>query len=225
VASPAVLIVEDDRPTLTLLSRYAISAGYEPLSYTSGTDAVHTIVDRPRALIVDIGLAESIDGIEVADRLRRRFGYIPVLVVSGFAGMHRDHVVRMNALGNGVWLHEKPVSRPLVLSFLALVPVAELIGEETTNGLVVEVTEIATRLGLDELDRSLLALIARGMKRDEIARRLDVPTATIRSRIRRLLEAVPQDLQRSAAPDHAALRDLLLDKAKRHSNRLPAIGS
>jgi signal transduction histidine kinase/ActR/RegA family two-component response regulator len=104
---PSVLLVDDDRASLDLMSAYLANADLELVRATDGREAVRLAQElRPEAIILDIRLPQ-LDGWQVLERLQRdpRTAGIPVIVVSVL-----DECARGLAHGASAYLL-KPVSR------------------------------------------------------------------------------------------------------------------
>lgn len=110
----AVLLVDDDRSSLDLMSAYLATSGLRLERATDGLEAVRLAQTlRPAAVVLDIRLPH-LDGWQVLDRLRRdpRTAHIPVIIVSVL-----DERARGLANGASEYLL-KPVSREDLVSAL-----------------------------------------------------------------------------------------------------------
>jgi signal transduction histidine kinase/CheY-like chemotaxis protein len=110
----AVLLVDDDRSSLDLMSAYLSTSGLRLERATDGLEALRLAQTlRPQAVVLDIRLPH-LDGWQVLDRLRRdpRTAHIPVVIVSVL-----DERARGLASGASEYLL-KPVSREDLLSAL-----------------------------------------------------------------------------------------------------------
>lgn len=77
-----VVVVEDDPDIADLIDMYLRRDGYRVLQATSGERGLETVErERPRLVILDIGLPGEMDGFEVCRRLRAD-SQIPVLIVT-----------------------------------------------------------------------------------------------------------------------------------------------
>ncbi len=77
---PTVLVVEDEALVAMLVEHTLAEAGYRPAwSPDGGGDAAD-----PRAAVVDLRLADGVDGRAVVRALRERRPDLPVVVVTGF---------------------------------------------------------------------------------------------------------------------------------------------
>jgi CheY-like chemotaxis protein len=114
-ARPTVLLVDDDRASLDLMSAYLEGLGLHLERATDGVEALRlTRRLRPAALVLDIRLPR-LDGWQVLDRLRQDpdTAGIPIVVASVV-----DDRARGLALGAAAYLL-KPVSRDDLLTALA----------------------------------------------------------------------------------------------------------
>lgn len=92
-SSPKVLLVEDDE-TLRLVTSEALrDAGFEVIEAKTGDEAILLLVepDDIDALLTDVRLPGTLDGIELAHETRKAFPEMPVVIASGYAAqlMHR----------------------------------------------------------------------------------------------------------------------------------------
>lgn len=108
-----VLVIEDNKDNLTLISYPLKRAGYEVISAETGEEGVElAIKERPFFIIVDIGLP-GIDGFEVTRRIRcsEIDGDVPIIAMTSFAMMgDRERVLAAGC--NGYF--EKPID-PLTI--------------------------------------------------------------------------------------------------------------
>ena len=114
-AQPTVLLADDDRASLDLMSAYLEGSGLRLERATDGVEALRLARQlRPAALVLDIRMPR-LDGWQVLDRLRvdRDTAGIPIVVASVV-----DDRARGLALGAVAYL-QKPVSRDDLLTALA----------------------------------------------------------------------------------------------------------
>jgi DNA-binding NarL/FixJ family response regulator len=92
-----VVVAEDDATLASVLHATLEAVGYEVVAVVeSGEDALHlALSEQPDIVVMDVSLAGAMNGIETAERLRRRSG-CPVV----FHTAHRDagRVARMEAV-------------------------------------------------------------------------------------------------------------------------------
>ncbi|MBI5484766.1 MAG: response regulator [Deltaproteobacteria bacterium] len=102
-----VLVVEDNKDNLEIITYSLQRAGYQVIAAESGEDGVEqAIVRRPFLIIMDINLP-GIDGIEAIKRIRasEADGSIPIVAITSHA-MRGDREKIMAAGCNGYF--EKP---------------------------------------------------------------------------------------------------------------------
>ena len=90
---PAVLLVDDDRTLLSVLSRRIERAGYNVLTAASGPAALNQLeAGWPALLVIDLMMPEM-DGFELAAELHRRSDWreIPVVVITARDLTAADH--------------------------------------------------------------------------------------------------------------------------------------
>jgi CheY-like chemotaxis protein len=82
-----ILIVEDEALVAASIADMLEEMGFDVTGIAaSGLEALALVADRkPRLALIDIHLAGSVDGIELAGQLRGEFG-IPAVFLSGAAG-------------------------------------------------------------------------------------------------------------------------------------------
>lgn len=108
-----VLVVDDDRPTLALVSMLLSSAGYRAETVTSADAALSAIARRvPDLVLLDI-LMPRMDGYAAAREIRRLIGNdIPIVALTGRAEKNRGMAAEAGFNG---WI-EKPFDVPTFLS-------------------------------------------------------------------------------------------------------------
>jgi two-component system cell cycle response regulator DivK len=82
-----ILIVEDDRLSMTLLSDFLIAHGYTVLKTSEGLEAIHLVRDeQPELILMDIRLP-GISGFDVTGLLKQddQTKAIPIIAVTAFA--------------------------------------------------------------------------------------------------------------------------------------------
>jgi signal transduction histidine kinase/ActR/RegA family two-component response regulator len=128
--STAIVVIEDDRPSLDLLTAYLAGAAIRVVTARDGESGLAAVRrDRPAAVLLDIRMP-GIDGWEVLRALKEdpRTTAIPVVVVSIV-----DERSRGVALGASGYL-VKPVSRDALLSALTEIGVPVAAGDGRSGG-------------------------------------------------------------------------------------------
>jgi DNA-binding response OmpR family regulator len=81
-----VLLVEDDPHIADLIAMYLEQAGFRVYQATTGEDGLRLVVDRePKLVILDLGLAGELDGLEVCRRLRSSSD-VPIIMLTARDG-------------------------------------------------------------------------------------------------------------------------------------------
>ena len=109
VASGRVLVVEDERIVLTLISRTLTEAGYEVVHAADGREALDTLErmgGRVAAVVSDVVMPQM-GGRELATRIRERWPATPILFMSGYTS---DEVVGRGLVGSQEVFLQKPFS-------------------------------------------------------------------------------------------------------------------
>jgi CheY-like chemotaxis protein len=108
-----VLVVEDNRDNLRLISYALRRCGYEVISADSGVQGVEmAIAEHPAFIIMDINLPD-IDGLEATRRIRQSGanGSIPIIAITSYAmSGDMDQVISAGCTG----YFEKPID-PLTI--------------------------------------------------------------------------------------------------------------
>lgn len=119
-----VLLVEDDRDSLDMLSAFLEAHGIEVAAVRTANDAIERVIKfKPEILISDVGLPER-DGYDLVHDLRRlpvnSGGEIPAIALTGYASLQD----RQRALSEGFQEHlAKPVDvEDLLRAIRRLVP-------------------------------------------------------------------------------------------------------
>jgi len=83
----SVLVVDDDVDVLSTMSNILTGHGYSVGTATGGEEALRLLEDqRPDALVLDVSMP-GLSGLDVARRIRQRGGALPIVFVSGDAGL------------------------------------------------------------------------------------------------------------------------------------------
>ncbi len=103
-AAPTVLVVEDEALVAMRVADTLDGAGYGPVWSPDGSAAAAAAA----AAVVDLRLADGLDGREVVRRLRGRRPGLPVVVVTGSAPPGGAEALRRGGGGHGplVLLHK-----------------------------------------------------------------------------------------------------------------------
>ena len=112
-----ILIAEDDRVTVNILSSVLKKAGYDTLIAHDAMQAVMMAMRKPPdAILLDIGMPGG-TGLQVLQRLKAstKTSMIPVVVLTG--STEPDLPDRVRSLGAAEFL-SKPVDPPTLLSTL-----------------------------------------------------------------------------------------------------------
>jgi DNA-binding response OmpR family regulator len=97
-ASLGRLLVVDDHPdSVDMVVEYFTQAGYEVFGAYSGSDALRMAdLEHPDVVLLDIHMP-GLSGVEVLEQMRRRWGALPIIMMSG-AG---DRELARSCLGQG----------------------------------------------------------------------------------------------------------------------------
>jgi len=112
-----ILSVDDERSVRDSLSILLRADGYEVSSVANGTEAIELATGgfHPDVLIVDFNLDPQMNGVEVADQVRRILRYSPpVIILTGDISNAKFPCITEVP----VWLARKPMNPRLLLSAL-----------------------------------------------------------------------------------------------------------
>ncbi|MEW6322099.1 MAG: sigma-54 dependent transcriptional regulator [Acidobacteriota bacterium] len=83
-SQPRLLVVDDDRGILEVVSRFARPHGFEVSSYDSATDALAEVARRaPDAALIDLRMP-GLNGIEVLREIKKRAPFCEVVLMTGY---------------------------------------------------------------------------------------------------------------------------------------------
>ncbi len=114
---PSVLIVDDEPNIRRMVGALLAAEGYEVRDAENGASGVARAIEaEPDALLLDLMMPGELDGMATLARLREALPDLPVVMMSGRAGL--SDAVRATKLGAFNFL-EKPLSPEGVLLALA----------------------------------------------------------------------------------------------------------
>ncbi|MCU0836286.1 MAG: sigma 54-interacting transcriptional regulator [Chromatiaceae bacterium] len=111
--SPRLLVVDDDRDHLALVERWLTLAGFDVTGAESGETALAVLeAQRPDLVITDLVMT-GIDGIRLLREIHRHDPVMPVIIMSGQAGI--PDAVKATHLGASAFL-TKPIQREALIA-------------------------------------------------------------------------------------------------------------
>ena len=114
---PSVLIVDDEANVRRMVGALLTSEGYDVRDAADGTAGVARAEEsEPDLVLLDLMIPGTLDGMAVLERLRKRFPDLPVIMMSGRAGL--ADAVKATRLGAVNFL-EKPLTPEGVLLAMA----------------------------------------------------------------------------------------------------------
>lgn len=85
MADARILVADDDPKMVHLVTEVLTASGFAVLSTALGREAVEMVaIEQPDLLVLDIALADKVDGFEVAQRVRA-FSNIPIVMLTAKA--------------------------------------------------------------------------------------------------------------------------------------------
>ena len=168
-----VLVVDDDGGARMLLRNVLTQAGYAVDAVDSGTSALEWLErSRPQLVLLDVCMP-GLSGYEVCRQLRERHGsVIPVMFVSGQRVDPVDRAAGLLLGGDDYVL--KPFSPDELLA--------------RVFALIRRTAEPAHDVRLTARELDVLAMLAAGLRRQEIARALVISPKTVSSHLGRIYE-------------------------------------
>jgi DNA-binding NtrC family response regulator len=86
-APPSLLVVDDEEPVLTLIERVGHNSGFDVMTCTNGSDAVHMLARKPADLaMVDLCMPD-VNGLDLLRDIRRAVPGCEVILMTGHAGI------------------------------------------------------------------------------------------------------------------------------------------
>jgi CheY-like chemotaxis protein len=136
-----VLVVDDDPVISRSFNRVLAGKGYIVVSAENGQDALNKVAkEEYDAVFTDIRMP-GMDGIEVAEQLRAKQPWIPVVIITGYGSP--DNEARAEAAGVKGFLH-KPLSPEMIeKSVTATVATAQPVPAEVPQAAAVSAQPIA----------------------------------------------------------------------------------
>ena len=112
---PVVMLVDDDRDLLRLLSMRLLAAGYQVTAVTSGEEALAQLAEsQPHVMVTDLQM-DGMDGMTLFDRVHALHPTLPVLVLTA----HGTIPDAFDAANRGVFSYlTKPFNSRVLLSHL-----------------------------------------------------------------------------------------------------------
>jgi CheY-like chemotaxis protein len=116
----AVMIVDDERPLVTLTEEMLAELGYDPVGFPSSSDALRAFRADPGRfdLVLTDEAMPGMVGTELASEIRKLGSAIPIILMSGHGGSQLEK--RAAAIGVSEVLH-KPLQRRDLAESLARV--------------------------------------------------------------------------------------------------------
>jgi len=155
---PSVLIIDDEPNIRRMVSALLTSEGFEVRDAADGAGGIARADEfEPDLVLLDLMIPGAMDGMAVLERLRERFPELPVIMMSGRAGL--ADAVKATRLGAVNFL-EKPLTPEGVLLAIASALELRMAGRERT-ALRADLGLIGELVGDSPSMRELRAMIQR----------------------------------------------------------------
>lgn len=130
------ILVVDDEPKLVRLVKEVLTAtGYEVLSAARGEEAIELVaLEKPDLIVLDIVLADDVDGFAVAQRVRQ-FSSIPIVMLT--AKVREDDMLRGFKVGADDYLTKPFSSKELIVRVEAVLKRSRNAEVEPSEGKIV----------------------------------------------------------------------------------------
>src|SRR5689334_6074426 len=153
-----ILIIDDEPNLRRMVSALLVGEGYTTRDASSGVQGAALAAERePDAILLDLMMPGELDGMATLTRLREQFPDVPVVMMSGRAGL--ADAVKATKLGAFHFL-EKPLTPEGVL--LALAAALELRrARQEARALRADLGLVTEMIGDDPSMRALREMIAR----------------------------------------------------------------
>jgi DNA-binding NarL/FixJ family response regulator len=182
-----VLVVDDDRASLDLMTSLLDEAGFRVRGVKSGEAALAAVDTGPLAAVVlDVKLG-GMSGYEVCHRLRGQFGEaLPVVFVSGQRAEAIDRVAGL-LIGADDYVTKPFSPDELVARVRRLVEHARAVTGDGTDQAAAAANGHRTAHELTDREREVLSLLATGLDQQAVAKRLVISPSTVATHIQRIL--------------------------------------
>jgi len=110
---PQVLVIDDDAVVGRSFDRVLSGKGYEVSTALNGADALQAINDKEFDVVFTDIKMPGMDGLEVAERIKAKCPWTPVVVVTGYGTPEKE--ARASVLGVNGFVH-KPLTPEIIES-------------------------------------------------------------------------------------------------------------
>lgn len=182
IATPDVLVVEDDRSVRESLTNLIGSAGWKVHAYASARDFLHGILpEGPCCLVLDVRLP-GLSGLELQRELLNARVEIPIIFITGYA----DIPMTVQAMKAGaVEFLPKPFREADLLDAIrdALTRASLAHSRRTSVDAIRRRTALLTRR-----ERQVMQALLTGLMNKQVAAELGISEITVKIHRRRIME-------------------------------------
>ena len=137
-----VLVVDDDPVISKSFNRVLAGKGYIVVSAENGQEALNKVAkEQYDAVFTDIRMP-GMDGIEVAEQLRAKQPWIPVVIITGYGSAENE--ARAHAAGVSGFLH-KPLSPEMIQQSVEAAVAAAPVPAESPQAVAAEAMQPAAK--------------------------------------------------------------------------------
>ena len=113
---PQIMVVDDDQAICEFLRMFLDGLGYRGIAVNNAEQAVQLYnADRPDAVIIDVIMPGSMDGLVLASEIRQKYNNLPVLFMTGALLESDEYAAEM--AGKKLLLR-KPFSAKALIEFI-----------------------------------------------------------------------------------------------------------
>ena len=178
-----ILICDDDKDIVSALDIYLTSEGYRTLKAYNGREAIQAVEQNEVHLILmDVITRDGENGLDAAARIKRAFPQIKIIIVTSMPEC--SYLKRAKEIGvESFWYKEE--QRESLLDVME----RTMNGESVYPGASPELTlGMASSYQFTERELDILREITSGDTNQEIADRLNMSVATVKTHILNMLE-------------------------------------
>jgi DNA-binding NarL/FixJ family response regulator len=182
-----IVVVDDNRVALSSMNRFLRRRGFEPVTFATSSEAEHHLESRsgpPAGALFDVWLDRGSVGVALALLLVDRFR-VPVAFVTGYSIAEAVETWRGRRTGQlDMTILPKPLDWGACKRFLLQAAIG---GFELDSAVHRVVLDLSEGHDLHPQEARILAQLAMGTKRADLAHELDISPDTVKWQVRGLI--------------------------------------